>query len=642
MFFLNFTAGEFVALLGTLGALVTALYLLDRSRQRRLVSTLTFWNVGAAAESRKARPKVRQPWSLFLQLLSLLLLLLAIAQIQWGSREGRGRDHVLLVDTSSWSAERLAPRRTLLDEEKSLLRRYVNGLSRNDRVMLIAADALATPMMPFTADKARFEAALNGVSPGWSSLSIARALAFAREAQTWPDARKGEIVYAGPALTDEEWTGVSLSGVRLLKVEADRENVGIRGLYVTESYDEADSWQAIIRIKNYGLRTRSIHLRVRYGSTAFAVRNVNLEAGRESSVSYSFIAHAPGDLVAEIQPGDALSTDDRASVHVPGRTAVDIAVFTSRPETLKPLLETAHRLQAHYFAPGQYSPKPPGFDLVLLDNVAVSAPAALPALYLNPPKDHSPLPVKANVEKTELTWASAAQFGSSVQAKKVLLPQAKVFQTFAGDITVGAIPEGSVVVERPANGSHPKLAVAGLDPAAGDQRFQVSTPLLFADLIEWLSPNAFRTFEASAQRVGSAAVTLNRGEEAGGLRVTDDRGLAVPTAVRDNQLQFFVGRPESVHIASGEHDRVVSLSIPDVAERAWTTTPAQLNNGLPAKARVLPRALDLWKWLAALAAMCLIIEWLFWGAPRNPKRLPLAVSKSSEHALDSERELVAK
>ena len=57
----------------------------------------------------KHRRKLQQPWSLLLQLLSLLLLLLAIAQLRFGSPSRSSRDHVLILDTSAWMAARIGP-----------------------------------------------------------------------------------------------------------------------------------------------------------------------------------------------------------------------------------------------------------------------------------------------------------------------------------------------------------------------------------------------------------------------------------------------------------------------------------------------------------------------------------------------------
>ena len=74
MVLLNLSFPEFLALLGTLGGIITALYFLDRSRRQKTVSTLRFWSQGREVEPQRKRKRVLQPWSLLLQLLSLLLL----------------------------------------------------------------------------------------------------------------------------------------------------------------------------------------------------------------------------------------------------------------------------------------------------------------------------------------------------------------------------------------------------------------------------------------------------------------------------------------------------------------------------------------------------------------------------------------
>ena len=43
MHLLNLTLGQFLALFGSVSAVMLALYLLDRTRRRQVVSTLRFW-----------------------------------------------------------------------------------------------------------------------------------------------------------------------------------------------------------------------------------------------------------------------------------------------------------------------------------------------------------------------------------------------------------------------------------------------------------------------------------------------------------------------------------------------------------------------------------------------------------------------
>ena len=139
MFFLNLSLAEFITALAAVTGIVTALYLLDRAKKKRVVSTLRFWVDARQVDEQRRRKRVREPWSLILQLASLLLLLLALAQLQWGTREQAGIDRVLVLDTSSWMAQR-TPHGTLEDEAKRLARRYINALPDRDRILILPAD----------------------------------------------------------------------------------------------------------------------------------------------------------------------------------------------------------------------------------------------------------------------------------------------------------------------------------------------------------------------------------------------------------------------------------------------------------------------------------------------------------------------
>src|ERR1035437_9395473 len=122
-----------MGLAGAISARGGARVLLDRSKRRQVVATLRFW---AAADSRtemKHRKRIQQPWSLLLQLLSLLFLLIALA------------------------GPRLGP---------------------DDRVMLVRADALATPVTAFEADRKVLEDAIRLSQPGASALNLSQALEF--------------------------------------------------------------------------------------------------------------------------------------------------------------------------------------------------------------------------------------------------------------------------------------------------------------------------------------------------------------------------------------------------------------------------------------------------------------------------------
>src|SRR4051794_33524837 len=145
MFLLNLTPLEFLAIFSAVSGVVVALYLLSRSRRRQRVATLRFWAQAQAPVVSKQRRRIQQPMSLLLQILSIALLLLAVGQLQWGSPEDTARDHVLLLDTSSWMSAR-AGNGSLLDQAKAKAKLYVRALPGSDRVMVVRAEGLPGPV----------------------------------------------------------------------------------------------------------------------------------------------------------------------------------------------------------------------------------------------------------------------------------------------------------------------------------------------------------------------------------------------------------------------------------------------------------------------------------------------------------------
>src|SRR5512142_3399896 len=101
MNFLNLGLGELLGLAGAISAGVVALYLLDRSKRKQLVATLRFWSAADVRTELKHRRRIQQPWSLLPQIVSISLLLLAVAGPRFGGDEESGRDYVLVLDTSA-------------------------------------------------------------------------------------------------------------------------------------------------------------------------------------------------------------------------------------------------------------------------------------------------------------------------------------------------------------------------------------------------------------------------------------------------------------------------------------------------------------------------------------------------------------
>ncbi len=643
MFFLNLSAAEFFTLVGVLGGFIAALYLLDRTKRTRVVSSFRFWTPALSSNSRQRRRRMRQPWSLVLQLFCLTLLLLAIAQVELGSRPSGARNHVLLLDISAWTAQRNGPV-TLLDRETQAAERYVSALPAIDHVMVVRADALATPATAFTADRKQIFRALAASRPGFSALNIAGALSFARHAQSWSRGEPGEVVYIGPGMITEGETKLpDLKNLRTIIIRRQREHVGITGMSVQHSETIPNAWRAAVTVKNYGLQHTTIQLQMQCAGTGFAPRNLFLRAGEESA-EYRFVTPGAGKLVAEIKPGDSLTGDQRVALELPRLSTLRVAVVTNRPEVIEPLFAANERLKLRVFP--SFNDEAEGWaDLIVFDRIVPSAATKRASIWIDPPEQTSPLPVKGTVSDALITnWNPETPLSAGLHTKDMRIANGETFHTFDGDVTVASSAEGPIIVARNGDATHGKRAVLGFDPLASELRFQVTTPLLFANLLRWISPGVFRPADAVAQQVGAITVTLDRDERADTVRVVDERGENVPFLARrhsqqGSSIQIFARRPETLRVISEESERRISIVLPDVATVEWNP-PANALHGLPGVYRLAGTALDVWKWLALLAALGLMAEWMLFGN----RRVPVSRAKSTSAAIVSsrERELVAK
>jgi hypothetical protein len=147
-------------------------------------------------------------------------------------------------------------------------------------------------------------------------------------------------------------------------------------------------------------------------------------------------------------------------------------------------------------------------------------------------------------------------------------------------------------------------------------KFQVTTPLLFANLLRWLSPEAVRSVEVAARRVGATDISMDPNERPDDIQVRTDGGDAIPFTIRDGMLELFTAEPKIVRVTSYDRERVFSLTLPQVAEHDWNP-PGGSAFGMPAEANWVSSSISVWQWLAALAAGTLVAEWMLFGLRRS-------------------------
>ncbi|HTB14957.1 MAG TPA: VWA domain-containing protein [Bryobacteraceae bacterium] len=612
MNFLNLSLGELLGVAGAISAGVVALYLLDRSKRRQVVATLRFWTAADSRTEMKHRKRIQQPWSLLLQLLSLLFLLIALAGPRLGTDDS-GRDHVLILDTSAWMGARNG-RTNLEDAARVAARAYVKALPSRDRVMVVRADALATPVTAFESDRQVLEDAIGRSQPGASALNLSQALEFAQRAQKLQAQHAGEIVYAGAGRVPEDEAALSAvpANLRVLQVEGTQENVGLRKVGLRRSSSAADTWDIFVSVKNYGLKPRDVGLELQFGGAPAGSRSFSLKPGEEQQATFAYKTHAAGYLEARLNSKDAFPQDDRAVVELPSEKPLRVVVYSNEPALLKPLIAVNSQVNATFESPAKYDPGVKA-DIVVLDRFAPAAKPQVSSIWIEPPAAGSPIAVKGTRNAVKLeSWRTDTPLGAGLRTKDVQLGSAEVFTLAAGDIPVAESAEGPLIVARPGS---PKIVALGFHPVKSSMKYELATPLLIANTLRWMAPDVFRSREVQAGTVGTVTVPVEKGTDPAAVKVVTEDSRPLPFTIEDNLLRFFSGAPATVRVLTGSRELVYSLTLPDVGDVVWKA-PASVHKGIPRATGNLVSTTDIWPWFAVLGALGLLVDWMLFGRSR--------------------------
>jgi hypothetical protein len=612
MEFLNLSLGQFLFLFGSISAVSVALYLLDRTRRKQIVSTLRFWVAPGQPAPVSRRRRIQQPLSLLLQLLGMALLLLAIAEFQFGGALSKRRDHVLVLDTSAWMAASLpnSSTNTLMDLARANAIGWLRAVPPSDRVLLVRADGLATPATSWETDHRKIAKAILESQPGATALNLSQNLEFARDLQREAGATLGEIVYAGPgrisAREANNMTLPNLPAFRVLPVDDAVENAGIRSVGTRRSQTNPDAWDVLVRVRNYGLRPRVVNVTLNFGGAPQGSHPLQLLPGAEQETSFIVHTRAAGILEARLYPRDAFAPDNYAALELPTQRTLHVTVFSDQPEALRPALASDPRVTADFRPTRAYTPTNDG--LAILDRFHPDTKPQGASLWIDPPSDRPPVPIKERVEKPEgLRWIPDQPLTEGLRARNTQIESASVFELGPGEIKVAEIDKGPVMIARG------NMVVIGFNPFGGSMRYELAAPLLLANVLRWVAPDVFRDVDVGTQSAGAVSSPLAANTDRKSVQVITDSGKVLPFNIRDRAVQFFTGEPARVRVISGNSERVYSLTLPEMWDVKWTP-PTTARHGIPAWNDNLRRSRSLWPWLALAGLALLLTEWIVYGS----------------------------
>jgi hypothetical protein len=274
-------------------------------------------------------------------------------------------------------------------------------------------------------------------------------------------------------------------------------------------------------------------------------------------------------------------------------------------------------VEARFLAPSACTPIEHG--IAVYDRFVPPQTGRAHAIYVMPPGP-SPIRVASHIAGASLEqWTSGHPVTSGLRAQGIPVGEAQILTPAIDDAIAGESAQGPILVTRrgPA-----KQAFFGFHPVAGSLRYELTIPLLFANILRWMEPETFRQWDIYAAGVGQVAVNVDPNLEQTAATVTTAAGKPLPFTLQNGTLRFFSGEPGQVRLDAAGARQVYSLTLPAVPETVWEA-PGAVRRGVPSQTPVRAGSRDLWRALALFAAALLVIEWMRYApAPALPSTAP--------------------
>lgn len=614
---LNLALGQLLGLYLPLAVFLTALYYYDRSRRRAVVSTLRFWPRKPAPAVRRRHKTIQQPLSLLLQLLALLLLLLAIADPRPDGLGAPPRRHALILDTSAVTAASSASGTTLIEQVKSRALAWLRALPAGDSVVLIAADGSPSVKVAFTADREKLAAGIAAAEPGFTAVDLSSAFELAAgalrialdasDAELAASGGIGEAVYIGPGRVREKAVRVGrLPAVRFIATDTPADTLGLRSLRATPNAAESDKWDVAAAVDNYSSVRQTANLEFFFNSALLGRRKLELAANAGRELTFRIRSARPGRLTARLTDGDGFAANNEAAVDLPAAAHPAIEIIGGGPGDFEPLFAAGARVRPRYVAqPGGLSA-----GAVHVWAGGGAGKASRRAVYIDPEAAQSPVRVERRAFAQPITeWAAEHPLAKGVRDRDLTPRSVSIFEPAAGDTVIARTAAGPAAVARSAEGR--RFVVFGFDLAGEAVRNHLSAPLLFANAVAWLEPDAFQTGTVEARPAGLVSLAAG-GYSRGQVDVRKADGQPVPWVLADDAVRFYAGQRGEYRVTTPDRRASLHLNLPEMASESWQPG-GEVLRGVPPAGASGAAPLVLWPWLALAAGVILLFDWIRFG-----------------------------
>jgi hypothetical protein len=481
----------FALWLFSLAPIVIVLYLLKVTRRRRTVSTLFFWQRVVEEQPHHALfHRLRNFLSLLLNLLILLCLILAAAQLRWPGFSSVERNTFLIIDNRARMQARDVAGRTRLDVAKKLARQILRRTSARNPTGLIILEEKPETEVALTDDAEELQRALNALQPTDTVGKLDDALQLAERILA---SRPGRILLLSDEPARKPMSAIEFKQFGLTNEFLD--NVAILGMEARVLPENPETAEVFVKAANFSQSVKNVKVELTVDETLFDLKAIDLSPGESRAIIFSGIsglkryANSRGLIVARIEGQDALSTDNQAYALLPERKPILVLLVTRNNWFLENALKAGEANETQIVSPANYRTSlNQAFDVVIFDRelpsgITLDAPGNFLFLGVSPlpPAVLSDHPVIVETDPGDPIMRFV-DLNTSTILRAVRLPREIPGWTVRAPVA-GA--DGPLVVSL--ESSRRRRVIIAFDPIDSDLPVRVAFPLLIHNAVAWLA-----------------------------------------------------------------------------------------------------------------------------------------------------------
>ncbi len=580
--------------------LVVLMYILKQKFEERQIGSIYLWQqVLKDIEVNTPWQRLKKNLLLFLQLLSIILLVFALSDPYIYTRGGMYSNLVIVIDNTG-SMNAAYENNTRLERAKQLAEEMINHSGTKTNITLLTVDKSPRVEIGKTTDKGEAVRKLSDIKPGNSAGNINDSVSLVSAMVKQYEGNSG---YKAVFYTDSPVNTGDLNA-EVVSLASELTNVSLD--YISYSEDKG-KLTALVRATNRSNAPLAREISLYGNDKVLDIKNVELPPGETMTVYFEGLSADASYIWAELTEKDDLEEDNQVYGIVEYTKPSKVLLVSTSNVFMEKALSNIKGLELYKTNPGEDIED--GYDLYIFDSVI---PELLPksgsVLLINPPTGNGIVEVGAELQggAADIAKHSITKYMENVDFTVSKLKSMEA--PFWADVLIN-VGENAAVISGEYKGR--KTAVIGFDLHNSDFALTTEYPIFIYNLAAYL---VGIDTERRTSYVCGDSIDLNPNPEVTEAAVKDPAGevhsleLTYPMLPFDKTGQFGI---YELTQKIGETEKVSSFAVNFPVESESVNSKLVVSEAQKASAAgTVSGGTRLQAWLLGLLLLAAAVEWV--------------------------------